>query len=101
MGRLGRPFDSVRQRLRSECALPLRVVDYSTIRTSASRVNTDSYATSCEMNDEINQLDSIIDGTATSGTTIDTLAHLGDGTITSETYNQPNIGYDLLGSTTL
>ena len=58
------------------------------------------------MNDEINQLDSIIDGTGTAddvttGDTIDTVAHLGDGTLIAETYNQPNIGYNLLGTTTI
>ena len=67
---------------------------------------TDSYGTSGEMNDEINQLDSIIDGTgtaddATTGVTLDTVAHLGDGTLTAETYDQPNIGYNLLGTTTI
>ncbi len=58
------------------------------------------------MNDEINQLDSIIDGTgtaddATAGDTIDTVAHLGDGTFTGETYNvwSTTIGYNLLGTT--
>ncbi len=58
------------------------------------------------MNDEINQLDSIIDGTGTAtdvttGDTIDTVAHLGDGTLTAETYTLPSttIGYNLLGTT--
>ena len=66
---------------------------------------TDSYGTSGGMNDEINQLDSIIDGTGTAsdpttGDAIDTVAHLGDGTLTAETYNQPDVGYNLLGSAT-
>ena len=81
-------------------------LQYPTTGTSDSRVITDSYGTSGGMNDEINQLDSIIDGTGTAsdvttGDTIDTVAHLGDGTITAETYYQPNIGYNLLGTTTI
>ena len=82
-------------------------LQYPTTGTDDSRVITDSYGTSGGMNDEINQLDSIIDGTGTAadpttGDTIDTVAHLGDGTLTAETYTLPSttIGYNLLGTTT-
>ena len=81
-------------------------LQYPTTGTSDSRVITDSYGTSGEMNDEINQLDSIIDGTGTAadvttGDTIDSVKHLGDGTLTAETYTLPSttIGYNLLGTT--
>ncbi len=84
-------------------------LQYPTSGTSDSRVITDSYGTTGEMNDQINQLDSIIDGTGTfgspptTGDTIDTVAHLGDGTLTGETYNLPSttISYNLLGTTTI
>ena len=79
-------------------------LQYPTTGTNTSRVITDSYGTPGGMDDEINQLDSIADGSgtandATTGDTLDTVGHLGDGTIASETYNQPDIGYDLLGTT--
>jgi RHS repeat-associated protein len=79
-------------------------LQYPTTGTNASRVITDSYGTSGSMDDEINQLNSILDGsgTATSvttSTTLDTFGQMGDGTIVSEDFNQPSIGYNLLGST--
>ena len=79
-------------------------LQYPTSGTNSSRVLTDSYGTSGGMNDEIGRLNAIIDGTGTAsnvttGDTLDTLGYLGTGTIVSETYNQPNIGYDLTGTT--
>ena len=80
-------------------------LQYPTTGTNTSRVLTDNYGTSGGMDDEINQLDSILDGsgTATSVTTgsaLDTFSQMGDGSIVGETFNQPDIGYNLLGSTT-
>jgi hypothetical protein len=74
------------------------------IGTMPSRVITDSYGSSGSMDDEINQLNSIIDcsgttGDVTTSTTLDTFGQLGDGTIVSEDFNQPSIGYNLLGTT--
>ena len=79
-------------------------LQYPTSGTNPSRVITDSYGTPGSMDDEINQLDSIIDGSgtasdATTGATLDTLGNLGDGTIVSEDFNQPGVGYNLLGTT--
>src|SRR5581483_5742491 len=81
-------------------------LQYPTSGTNTSRVITDSYGASGSMNDQINQLDSIIDGTGTAssvttGDTLDTITSLGSGTVVAETYNQPNLGYNLLDSTTL
>ena len=84
-------------------------LQYPTTGDNASRTITDKYGESGSMDNEINQLDSIIDGTGTTsapgettvteGDTLDTVGELGDGTIVSETYNQPNVGYNLLGTT--
>ena len=62
---------------------------------TTTRTLTYSYGTSGGANDEINQLDSIVNGT----TTLDSIGYLGDGTIVSEDYEQPAIGYNLLGTT--
>jgi RHS repeat-associated protein len=79
-------------------------LQYPTTGTNPSRVITDSYGTSGSMDDEINQLNSIIDGygttsAVTTSTTLDTFGQMGDGSIVSETYNEPNVGYNLLGTT--
>ena len=57
------------------------------------------------MDDQINQLDAVVDGDGTAddptvGDTLDTISSMGDGTITAETYDQPDVGYNLLGTTT-
>ncbi len=74
--------------------------------TNPSRVLTDSYGAS-GTDYEINQLDSIIDGTGTAasptlGATLDTLGYLGSGAIVSEEYTGSiglDIGYNLLATT--
>ena len=81
-------------------------LQYPTTGTDSSRVISDSYGTTGGTDDEINQLDAIVDGTGTAddpttGDTLDTIASMGDGSITAETYNQPDIGYNLLGTTTI
>ena len=84
-------------------------LQYPTTGGNSSRVLTDSYGATGSTNDEINRLDSILDGTGsldtspptvTTGQNLDTLGYLGTSTITAETYpDEPNIGYDLLGTT--
>jgi YD repeat-containing protein len=79
-------------------------LQYPTTGTDSSRVITDSYGTSGSMDDQINQLDAILDGSgmaddATTGDTLDTIGTLGDGTIVSEQYVAPQVGYNLLGTT--
>ena len=81
-------------------------LQYPTTGTDSSRVISDSYGTTGGTDDEINQLDAIVDGTGTAddpttGDTLNTIASMGDGSITAETYNQPDIGYNLLGTTTI
>ncbi len=79
-------------------------LQYPTTGTDSSRVITDSYGTSGGMDDQINQLDAVMDGDGTAddptvGDALDTISSMGDGTITAETYNQPDVGYNLLGTT--
>jgi hypothetical protein len=45
-----------------------------------------------------NRVGSIYD-TTENGMTIDRLTYLGSGTISKERFQQPNVGYDLLGTT--
>ena len=79
-------------------------VEYPTVPgETAARTLTYSYGTS-GTNDAINQLDSILDGTTsggvvTAGGTLDGIGYLGDGTIVSEDYDVPGVGYNLLGTT--
>ena len=79
-------------------------VQYPTTGTNSSRVLTYSFGTSGGTDDEINRLGSIVDGSGTLGSvtlgqTLDTVSYLGVATITAETYNEPDIGYNLLGTT--
>jgi hypothetical protein len=81
-------------------------LQYPTTGTNPSRVITDSFGSTSSMDDEINQLNSILDGSGTAtdvttSTTLDTLGQMGDGSIVSEDFNQPSIGYNLMGTTTL
>jgi hypothetical protein len=81
-------------------------LQYPTTGDNDSRVITDSYGTSGSMDDQINQLDAILDGSGTAdvptvGDVLDTIGTLGDGTIVSEQYVAPQVGYNLLGTTTI
>ena len=76
-----------------EVALP-KTLQYPTTGTAPSRTLTYSYGTIRRHDDEINQLDSIVDDTTSE--TLDSIGYLGDGTIVSENYVQPGVGYNLL-----
>ena len=69
-------------------------LQYPTTGTDSSRVITDSYGTSGGMDDQINQLEAVVDGSGTAddptvGDTLDNIGTLGDGTIVSEQYVAP------------
>ena len=69
-------------------------LQYPTTGTDSSRVITDSYGTSGGMDDQINQLDAVVDGSGTAddptvGDTLDNIGTLGDGTIVSEHTSRP------------
>ena len=58
------------------------------------------------MDDQINQLDAVVDGSGTAdnptvGDTLDEIGTLGDGSIVSEQYVAPQAEYNLLGTTTI
>ena len=84
-------------------------LQYPTTGTNASRVLTDSYGSAQrhEQRDQSTRFDHRRHGHHRQrdglGATLDTLGYLGDGAIVSETYsgpgNEPNVGYNLLGTT--
>jgi len=78
-------------------------LQYPTSGTATSRVLSYSHGTPGSAADNLNRLDSIVDGsgTATNATTSDTLAsysYLGLGTIVRENYQLPQIKLDYTGS---